>query len=84
MQQRTIHTTNKPSSQPGGIVRVGALGITHEVAPGKTVAETLAELGLTPQSHQSVRVGTEEVTDIRSRVLDAGESLVVVNRVVGG
>lgn len=84
MQQRTVHTTTKQNNQSGDIVRVGALGVTHQVTPGKTVAETLAELGLTPQSHQSVRVGTEEVKDLGSRVLHAGESLVVVNRVVGG
>ncbi len=60
-----------------------------EAAAGKSVAETLAELGLTPRPEQSVRVGksgagAEEVRDLQARVLQPGESVVVVNRVAGG
>lgn len=88
MQQRTMQV-NKSSGSEQSKVKVGAFGVVHEAAAGKSVADTLAELGLTLRPEQSVRVGKsdagiEEVRDLQARVLQPGESVVVVNRVAGG
>ncbi len=84
-EQRTIITSrNAGQAQPGSLVTVAAFGASRQTQPGKSVAETLAELGWRPEPYQSVRVNGAEVNDLGERQLQPGEVVTVTNLVRGG
>jgi hypothetical protein len=84
-QQRTVFSRqNKSDDQEDDRVTVAAFGAQHRAEPGKSVGETLEDLGLAPQPYQSIRVGGVEVKELERRKLKSGEIVTVTNRVVGG
>jgi sulfur carrier protein ThiS len=84
-QQRTVYSNNQgKNAAPAGTVTVAALGMRHIVAPGRSVAATLRELGLSPAPYQAVRVNAEEIRDLSARVLRADDMLTITNVVRGG
>ncbi len=84
-QQRTVITKPVDSDQPThGMVTVAAFGQQLRSLPGRSVADTIEELGLQPQPYQSVRVGGEKVEDLKTRVLMIGEIVTITNQVRGG
>lgn len=85
MQQRTVITKRASSEQASrALVTVAAFGQQIQSLPGRTVAETLEDLGLRAQPYQVVRVDGEKVEDLHKRVLIIGEIVTITNQVSGG
>lgn len=85
MQQRTVITKRATPDQPSnGLVTVAAFGQQLRSLPGRSIAETLEDLGLEPQPYQVVRVDGEKVQDLHKHVLVIGEIVTITNQVSGG
>ena len=85
LKQRTININRShEKDRADGWVTVAAFGAQKRVKAGKSVSETLAELGWAPEPYQSVRVGGREVKHPGQKRTKGGEVLTVTNRVVGG
>ncbi len=85
MQQRTVITKRATSDLPAtGLVTVAAFGQQLRSLPGRSIADTLEDLGLQPQPYQVVRVDGEKVDDLHKRVLIIGEIVTITNQVSGG
>lgn len=81
MEQRTVTAR---SDSANGQATVAAFGYQRATAPGRSVEQTLAELGLQPEPFQAVRVNGKEVRDMRQQTVEADDVVTVVNRVEGG
>ena len=85
MQQRTVFSNRQvPEQAANGAVTVAAFGMQRTTPAGKSVADTLNQLGLAPQPYQSIRVGGEKISDLAGRTLAPGEIVTVTNQVQGG
>jgi sulfur carrier protein ThiS len=81
MEQRTVTARSEAAH---GQATVAAFGYQRIAAPGRSVEQTLAELGLRPEPFQSVRVNGKEVRDMAQQTVQADDVVTVVNRVEGG
>ena len=65
-------------------VLIAAVGTFRRTTPGRSVQETLEAAGVAlPTSRQTLRINEENLQDL-GRILQSGDRVTIVNKVVGG
>lgn len=67
-----------------GDVLIAAVGTFRRATPGQSVQETLEAAGIAlPTSRQTLRINEQNLQDL-GRILQSGDRVTIVNKVVGG